>query len=245
VLDTRPVYRLSLLSINDKEAAMGATAELPDTDRARRRLTQPLGGLLYFFAVFVAGIVFIALGSLAFGSQDMSILGVGRGPACVDVYTNGVTMTSTDPTIVGLRPGASSGIEGTIPVCVMHPTASQRALEILSTAPGPVLDLAIVLLVLQLLVVIRRLGPFVVPVVSRLRFLAWFLLIGSVAATVTQNIAAAEFLATAVNQSVPVASDALNVSTLATPLLVACALLTLARILRAGVRMQDDLAGTV
>ena len=29
---------------------MRATAELPDTDEARRRLTQPLGGVLYFFA---------------------------------------------------------------------------------------------------------------------------------------------------------------------------------------------------
>ena len=225
---------------------MGATAELPDTDEARRRLTQPLENVLYFFAVLVAGIVFIGLGSLAFGHQDMSILGVGRGPACVDVYTNGISMTGTDPTIIGLRPGASSGTGGTLPVCVMHPTAGQRALEILSTAPEWVLYLAIVLLVLQLLVVVRRLGPFVMPVVSRLRFLAWFLLIGSVAATVTQNIAAAQFLASAVNQSVPVASDALSGSTIpGTPLLVACALLTLARIMRTGVRMQDDLAGTV
>jgi hypothetical protein len=241
----RPTYRLSLLSINDKEAAVGATAELPDTDKARRKLTQPLGGVLYFLAVLVAGIMFIGLGSLAFGSQDMSILGVGRGPACVDTDLNGISMTGTDPTIVGLRPGASSGTGGTIPVCVMHPTAGQRALEILSTAPDSVLHLAIVLLVLQLLIVVRRLGPFVVPVVSRLRFLAWFLLIGSVAATVTQNIAAAEFLASAVNQSVPVASDALSGFILGTPLLVACALLTLARIMRAGARMQDDLAGTV
>ena len=225
---------------------MPTTEELPDTDEARRRLTQPLGGVLYFFAVLAAGLVFIGLGSLAFGSQDMSILGVGRGPACVDAYLNGISMTGTDPTIIGLRPGASSGTGGTIPVCVMHPTASQRALEILSTAPESVLHLAIVLLVLQLLIVVRRLGPFVVPVVSRLRFLAWFLLVGSVAATVTQNIAAAEFLASAVNQPVPVAGDALTgVSNLWVPLLVACALLTLARIMRTGVRMQDDLAGTV
>ena len=58
--------------------------------------------------------------------------------------------------------------------------------------------------------------------------------------------AAAQFLASAVNQSVPVASDALSGSTIpGTPLLVACALLTLARIMRTGARMQDDLAGTV
>jgi hypothetical protein len=102
-----------------------------------------------------------------------------------------------------------------------------------------------VLLVLQLLTVIRRQGPFAMPVVRRLRFLAWFLLIGSVAVTVGQNIAAAYFLASAVSQPVPVASDAITSPIPAIPFLVACGLLTLARILRVGARMQDDLAGTV
>jgi hypothetical protein len=96
-----------------------------------------------------------------------------------------------------------------------------------------------------LLLVVRRLGPFVVPVASRLRFLGWFVLIGSVAATVAQNLGAAYFLARAVDQPVPVVSDALNGSIVGIPLLAACGLLTLARIMRVGARMQDDLAGTV
>jgi hypothetical protein len=221
------------------------TAELPDSDEARRKLTQPLGGVLYFLAVLATGIALIGLGSLAFGATDISILGVGRGPACVDAYLNGISMTGEGPTIIGLRPGASNGTGGTVPVCVQHPTAGQRALEILSTAPNTVLYLAIVLLVLQLLLVVRRLGPFVVPVASRLRFLGWFVLIGSVAATVAQNLGAAYFLASAVSQPVPVVSDALNGSIVGIPLLAACGLLTLSRIMRVGARMQDDLAGTV
>lgn len=224
---------------------MRATQELPDSDEARRKLTQPLGGVLYFFAVFIAGIVLIGFGSLAFGAGNMSVFGIGRGSACVDAYLNGISLTGTGPTIIGLRPGASSGTGGTVPVCVMNPTAGQRALEILTAAPSPLLYLAIVLLVLQLLTVIRRQGPFAMLVVRRLRFLAWFLLIGSVAVTVGQNIAAAYFLASAVSQPVPVASDAITSPIPAIPFLVACGLLTLARILRVGARMQDDLAGTV
>ena len=224
---------------------MRTTAELPDSDEARRKLTQPLGGVLYFLMALTAGIALIALGSLAFGATDISILGVGRGPACVDAYLNGISMTGEGPTIIGLRPGASNGTGGTVPVCVQHPATGQRALEILSTAPDTVLYLAIVLLVLQLLLVVRRLGPFVVPVASRLRFLGWFVLIGSVAATVAQNLGAAYFLARAVSQPVPVASDALSGSIVGIPLLAACGLLTLSRIMRVGARMQDDLAGTV
>jgi Protein of unknown function (DUF2975) len=221
------------------------TAELPESDEARRKLTQPLGGVLYFLALLTTAIALIGLGSLAFGATDISILGVGRGPACVDAYLNGISMTGEGPTITGLRPGASNGTGGTVPVCVQHPTTGQRALEILSTAPDTVLYLAIVLLVLQLLLVVRRLGPFVVPVASRLRFLGWFVLIGSVAATVAQNLGAAYFLARAVDQPVPVVSDALNGSIVGIPLLAACGVLTLARIMRVGARMQDDLAGTV
>ena len=224
---------------------MPTTEELPDTDEARRRLTQPLGGVLYFFAMLITAFVLLGLVTVAFGSHNVQILGIGHGPACADVPLNGVPIEGSGPTIPGLHPGATA-LAAPTSVCVTHPSASQRMLSILTTAPSAVLYLAIVVLVFRLLIVVRSLGPFVVPVVSRLRFLAWFLLIGSVAATVTQNIAAAEFLASAVNQPVPVASDALSgVSSLWVPLLVACALLTLARIMRTGARMQDDLAGTV
>lgn len=225
---------------------MRATQELPDSDEARSKLTQPLSGVLYFFAVFIGGIGLIGLGSLAFGANNMSIFGIGRGSACVDAYLNGIATQGTGLVITGLRPGASNGTGGTLPLCVMHPTAGQRALEILTAAPSPLFYLAIMLLALQLLTVIRRQGPFAMPVVRRLRFLAWFLLIGSVAVTVGQHIGAAYFLASAVSQPVPVASDVLTGSSIVViPLFVACGLLTLARILRVGARMQDDLAGTV
>jgi hypothetical protein len=224
---------------------MRATAELPDTDMARRRLTQPLGGVLYLFAMLITAFVVLGLLAVAFGSHDVQILGIGHGPACADVPLGGVTIEGSGPTIPGLHPGATAAAVPTS-VCVTRPSASQRILSILTTAPSAVLYLAIVVLVFRLLIVVRLLGPFVVPVASRLRFLAWFVLIGSVLALVGQNIAGALFLASTISQPVPVAGDALSgLTNLWVPLLAACALLTLARIMRTGARMQDDLAGTV
>ena len=45
----------------------------------------------------------------------------------------------------------------------------------------------------------------------------------------------------------PVASNAVNglINGLLLPALIACGLLTLARVIRVGTRMSDDLAGTV
>jgi hypothetical protein len=63
---------------------------------------------------------------------------------------------------------------------------------------------------------------------------------------VAQNIADAYFLASTVRGPVPIADNALSgISSMWVPLLAACGLLTLARIMRTGARMQDDLAGTV
>ena len=224
---------------------MRTTAELPDSDEARRKLTQPLGGVLYFFAMLISAIVLLVLVSLAFGSRDATILGIGRGPVCADAPLNGMPMESST-VLVGLEPGATASTTS-MSVCVQHPSAGQRALNIATTAPDAVLYLAIVLLVLRLLTVVRRLGPFVAPVASRLRFLAWFVLIGSLLASVGQNIAGAYFLASTTSEPVPIISDALAglVPGVWIPLLAACGLLTLARIMRTGARMQDDLAGTV
>ena len=224
---------------------MPTTEELPDSDEARRRLTQPLGGVLYFFAMLVTAFVLLGLVALAFGSHSVTILGFGHGPACASVSLNGVPIEGSGPTIPGLRPGASAL---TVPssVCVTQPSAGQRALSILTTLPSALLYLAIVVLVFRLLIIVRRLGPFVVPVASRLRFLAWFVLIGSALALVAQNIAGSYFLASTLRGPVPIAGNALSgISSLWVPLLAACGLLTLARIMRTGARMQDDLAGTV
>jgi len=81
-----------------------------------------------------------------------------------------------------------------------------------------------------------------------LMVLGWFVIAGSVVAWVAHGVAGAYFLASAVTVPVPVKDDvlsALYAAVLGAPVLVGCAVLTLARIMRAGSLMRDDLEGTV
>jgi len=223
---------------------MRGTAELPDSDEARRKLTQPLSGLFSFIAVLLAGAAGAALLALALGAGGITVFGLGGGPACATAPINGVSVNSTTE-LSGIRPGATAGTGSTVSVCVQHPSAGQHALAFLTEAPNELLFLAILVLVLRLLVVVRRQGPFVAQVAGRLRFLGWLILAGGLAASVVQSAATAYLLQTTISDPVPVLIDTINGANPWVPLLAGCALLTLARIMRAGARMQDDLAGTV
>ena len=67
-------------------------------------------------------------------------------------------------------------------------------------------------------------------------------------ASVAHGVAGAYFLASAVTAPVPVKDDVLSAlydAVLSVPVLSGCAVLTLARIMRAGSLMRDDLEGTV
>jgi hypothetical protein len=107
--------------------------------------------------------------------------------------------------------------------------------------------LTVVLLLGQLLRIIRSAGPFAVTVARRLRFLGWFVLAGSLDVAVGQSVAQSAFVSTVVTGSVAAVRNAVDagIGVIFVPLLIACGLLTLARVIRAGARMSDDLAGTV
>jgi len=98
-----------------------------------------------------------------------------------------------------------------------------------------------------LLRIIRSAGPFAVTVARRLRFLGWFVLAGSLDVAVGQSVAQSAFVSTVVTGSVAAVRNAVDagIGVIFVPLLIACGLLTLARVIRAGARMSDDLAGTV
>jgi hypothetical protein len=89
--------------------------------------------------------------------------------------------------------------------------------------------------------------PAALIVARRLTFLGWFVLAGSLVAAVGQSLAQSAFVSIVITGLVPAASQAFRAAgaTLWAPLLIACGLLTLARVVRVGARMNDDLAGTV
>jgi Protein of unknown function (DUF2975) len=173
----------------------------------------------------------------------------GWQPLCADANINGMSINGNGPTLVGAHGTTSvSGPSNPLSVCVMNATGGQRALAYLGSAPPTLLKLAIFVLVAWLLLVAHRQGPFAPRVHRMLMVLGWLVIAGSAVASVAHDVAGTYFLASAVTVPVPVKDDVLSAlydAVLGAQLLVGCAVLTLARIMRAGSLMRDDLEGTV
>ena len=211
-----------------------------DTDR---KVTQPLGGAIRFILTLAAVLLAIVLIFAIFG--QIQLFGLGSGPACSDVRLNGIGV-SVGSTVQHLLPGATS-IPSMMKLCAPHPTTGQRILVSLTEVPTIALYLAIVLLLARLLRDIRSAGPFAVIVARRLRFLGWFVLAGALIVAVGQSAAQSAFVSTVVAGTTGAVTNAINagIAGVFVPLLVATGLLTLARVIRVGARMSDDLTGTV
>lgn len=234
---------------------MRGTRQVPaDSVAARRRLVQPLGGIVLFVgALTVLALLLAGIGTFTGSGMPvvlpLSFPAGGWHSVCADASINGLSFNGDGPTLVGAHEMTSvSGVSDPLSVCVMNATDAQRALAYLGSAPQVLFKLAVFVLVAWLLLVARGEGPFVPRVHRMLMVLGWLVIAGSVVASVAHGVAGAYFLASAVTVPVPVKDDALSAlydAVLSVPVLAGCAVLTLARIMRAGSRMRDDLEGTV
>ena len=225
-----------------------------DSVASQRRLVQPLAGILLFVGVLtLLALMFIYVGGLI-GSGMPVVLPLsyptgGWQSICANASINGMSFNGDGQTLVGAHAMVSAGgVSDPLSVCVMNASDRQRALVYLASAPLTLFKLALFALVAWLLIVARREGPFVPRVHRMLWFLGWFVIAGSIAVSVARDAAGAYFLASAVSVPVPVRDDvvsALYDAVLSVPVLAGCAVLTLARIMRAGSLMRDDLEGTV
>ncbi|MBV9793021.1 MAG: hypothetical protein JO016_03705 [Actinobacteria bacterium] len=228
--------------------------ELPGT---RRTITQPLGGTVWLFLrLTLLGLVLPPLLGLLNGGRP-DLYGFGSGNVCATVTINGLAESGSQP-VAQLRSGMSSA-PGNVWLCANHPTLAQRFLVTLTQLPMALLWLTVLILLWRLVSQVRRTGPFDATVTRRLRFLAWFVLAATLAANALQSYAAAAFTATGYPRPlpglvgldqipVPIGQDTINgvLGTSWTPLLlVVCGLLSLARIVRVGGQLHDDLVGTV
>jgi hypothetical protein len=216
-----------------------------ETGQARRRLTQPLERVVFVLMVATAGLFFSSLINAAW-DRNLIFYGFGPGSACAEVPDNGLVDSGAGSLLAHMRSGGFASYTQVL-VCVAHPTAGQRALVTLARAPHTVFYVLALFLLWQLLRTVRRVGPFDVAVSRRLRFLAWFVLAGSLVVAAGQSAASGLFAASAVTDPVPVVTNGLNavLSAVIPPLIIACGLLTLARVIRLGAEMNEDLAGTV
>jgi hypothetical protein len=231
-----------------------ATRRVPaDNAEGRRHLVQPLGGIVLFLgSVTLLVLLFAGIGTLTGNGMSVELpLSYPAGswqPVCADADMNGLIIKGDDPTLVGARGMTSVSESSPLSVCVINATDGQRELSYLGSAPPTLFKLAVFALVAWLLLVARREGPFAPRVHRMLMILGWFVIAGSAVTSVAQGVAGAYFLASTETVPVPVRADVLgtlNGAVLSVSVLAGCALLTLARIMRAGSLMRDDLEGTV
>ncbi|MFC7646221.1 hypothetical protein ACFQX6_40750 [Streptosporangium lutulentum] len=119
-------------------------------------------------------------------------------------------------------------------------TPSQYLWQALTTFPGFVVAVGAFFLIWRLMWRARG-GVYMPQVARRVRFLGWWLLVGGLLAPQIENFAMMRLLDT---MAMGVASYQIREIPLVVPL-VALGLLALVGILRDGVRMREDLAGTV
>jgi hypothetical protein len=217
----------------------------PDLDAAPdrgtdRKLTQPLGGAVKFTWVLLAVLLFAVL-------LIWFVPGKSQAKTQLFACVRPTEIAATATAVPHLRPGTTASAY-TVQLCASHPTVGQRVLVFLTFVPNVAFYLAVILLLAQLLRTIRTDGPFALIVARRLYFLGWFVLAGSLIVAVSQSVAQSAFVSTLVTGPVPTVSQAFKAgfgALLWAPLLIACGLLTLARVIRVGAQMSDDLTGTV
>jgi hypothetical protein len=221
----------------------------------RRKLTEPLGSVTAIFgslllASVLAGAVFALSG---IGSFE------GFGKAFICVAQPGTGYGGSTPPGVAARPGASISIDGTLQACANHPGFIQRVLYTLTAVPGLLTWGCVLFLLWRVIVAARRRGPFTVQVATVMRRLGWLIITGSVVSAVVQRFALDQLLNTMLTTrgafgGVVVMQDhfgGFQVITVAlagllpVPALAGAALLTMARIIRLGADMDEEIKGTV
>ncbi|MFC7647570.1 hypothetical protein ACFQX6_48965 [Streptosporangium lutulentum] len=137
------------------------------------------------------------------------------------------------------RPGVMASANG-LEYIDGSPDAGQYLWQALTTFPGFVVAVGAFFLIWRLMWRARG-GVYMPQVARRVRFLGWWLLVGGLLAPQIENFAMMRLLDT---MAMGVASYQIREIPLVVPL-VALGLLALVGILRDGVRMREDLAGTV
>ena len=222
------------------------------TTTGPRKVTQPLGSVAVIFSALL--VAFLALLTVETVRGSGAILGFGHTFICVDApgsYGSG-NWSASSFGFTALH-GASIQVNGTIQACTgFHPATTQRVLYTLTSLPSWLMWGSVLFLLVRMIGVASREGPFTLRTAAIMRRLGWLIIAGTAIAVLIQAVAQHELLNTMLRQPGTFGTF-LYVSLLGLPfnsmLLVAAlagaALLTFARITRLGAAMDDEIRGTV
>jgi hypothetical protein len=217
-----------------------------------RKVTQPLGSVAVIFSALL--VAFLALLTVETVRGSGAILGFGHTFICVDApgtYSSG-NWSASSFGFTALH-GASIQVNGTIQACTtFHPSTTQRVLDTLTSLPSWLMWGSVLFLLVRMIGVASREGPFTPRTAAIMRRLGWLIITGTAVAVLIQAFAQHELLNTMLEQP-GTFTTFLYGSLLTLPfnpmLLVAAlagaALLTFARITRLGAAMDDEIRGTV
>jgi hypothetical protein len=211
------------------------------TDNERRGLTEPLGSVTRFFGALMIIAALIGTAFLVFGSGTF---GGVPGFVCV---TDPATEYGGDwsTSAVTARPGHSISIAGSVQVCADHATLGEDALSIVAALPSVLFWGGVLFLLWRMMVTARRSGPFTPRVAVAMRRLGWFIIIGSTTAAVVHLVAVDTLLMVMAKIPNPFPDLLLVPLHLPVPVLTGAALLTFARIIRAGAAMDAEIQATI
>jgi hypothetical protein len=208
----------------------------------RRGLTEPLESVTTFFGTLMILAVLVGVAFLVFGS------GAYGGHPAVCVTQPGTQYSVSDwsvPSSVTVRPGNSATMLGALQACADHPAAGQQALYYVAGLPNVLFWAGLLFLLWRMMVTARRHGPFTPRVAAGLRRLGWFIIIGAATAAFVHQIATDALLTMMVNVDQPFANLLEVPLHLPIPVLTGAALLTFARIVRAGAAMDAEIQATI
>jgi Protein of unknown function (DUF2975) len=214
----------------------------------RRTVTQPLGSVAVIFSALL--VAFLALLTVETVRGSGAILGFGHTFICVDApgtYSAG-NWSASSFGFTALH-GASIQVNGTIRACTsFHPSTTQRALDTLTSLPSWLMWGSVLFLLVRMIGVASREGPFTARTAAIMRRLGWLIIAGTALALLIQAFAQHELLNTMVAGGFSFYTVLLSLpfqAMVPVAALAGAALLTFARITRLGAAMDDEIRGTV
>jgi hypothetical protein len=215
----------------------------------RKDPLAPLEFVVTFLSAMIVVLLALSVAAAIFGSG--SFVGLGETAACADFQPGVVPYGERDLEgraeggifIPGLRTGASFSVHE-LAVCEDHPGRLVKTLSTAGTAAPLLLFIGFLVLSRRLIREARRSGVFTTSVAARTRTLGWYLLSGSLMVEVVRSIADGVVARSAVRGiSWDIGLKHLDLPL--TLLVVALGIITVARVLRQAVELQDDVDATI
>ncbi|KAB7836077.1 DUF2975 domain-containing protein [Streptomyces mobaraensis] len=191
------------------------------------RLTSVLTSVTFALAV-LCGIVFLGTGVTHL---------LDDGAVCVRTeFWHNASLGDALPVGEGVKVSSS-----TTRMCQDSPSAGQRAADLGGQLPWLLFGALALLLFSRMLETVRREGPFTEAVARRLSVLGWFVAVG----TPLAGLVAGWSRSWLVGSMAPMVGSGPTVSGPQVLVLAGLAAVVMAKIMREGVRMREDLEGTI